>query len=255
MAELSDLRDVPASPRPAAAAARWQPPRARSQPRRRRTAYSRVVLVLRLLLPALAVAMIVVITMWHQFTQEENRFRLGGAEMAPHQVASLTMANVRYEGVDEKNRPFNVTADTARQVDKQGEVIDLAEPKADITMESGEWLALTAASGRYQRRANSLDLAGGVTIFHDKGFTFQAATLHVNLTDRTADSREAVQGQGPSGELTATSFRMIEGGNVLLFGGPAHITLYGDAVGTAAEALDKASAPAAAPAAGSRRND
>jgi lipopolysaccharide export system protein LptC len=249
MAELSDLRDVPPSPRPATAPARWQQPRAKPQPRRRRTAYSRMVLVLRLLLPALAVAMIVVITMWHQFTQEENRFRLGGAEMAPHQVASLTMANVRYEGVDDKNRPFNVTADTAHQVDKEGEVIDLSEPKADITMETGEWLALTAASGRYQRRTNLLDLAGGVTIFHDKGFTFQAPTLHINLNDHVAESHDPVEGQGPSGQLTAANFRLVEGGKVVLFGGPAHITLYGEAIGTAAQALDKASAPdAAAPA-------
>jgi lipopolysaccharide export system protein LptC len=255
MAELSDLRDVPASPRQASAPARWQQPRAKGQPRRRRTAYSRMVLVLRLLLPALAVAMIVVITMWHQFAQEENRFRLGGAEMAPHQVASLTMANVRYEGVDNKNRPFNVTADTAHQVDKQGDVIDLTQPKADITMETGEWLALTATSGRYQRRANQLDLGGGVTIFHDKGFTFQAPTLHIDLTAKTAESHDAVEGQGPSGAITAATFRLIDGGKRVFFGGPAHVTLYGEAAENATQAVDQAGQPDGAAAAGGRRNE
>jgi lipopolysaccharide export system protein LptC len=214
-----------------------------------------MVLVLRLLLPAVAVAMIVVITLWHQFAQEENRFRLGGAEMAPHQVASLTMSNVRYEGVDDKNRPFNVTADTAHQVDKKGDVIDMSQPKADITMQTGEWLALTAATGRYMRQENRLDLGGGVTIFHDKGFTFQAPTLHIDLNAKIANSSDPVQGQGPSGELTAASFRLTQGGDRVFFGGPAHLTLYGDAVGSTAQALGKAGQPDAPAAGGTRRND
>ena len=204
-----------------------------------------MVIVLRLLLPTAAAGLIAVVALWSQFGIEENRFRLGVAQMAPRQVDSLTMVNARFEGVDAKHRPFNVTADTAHQADKTGDIIDLTQPKADITLESGAWLALTAAAGRYGRQDNFLDLSGGVSIFHDKGFTFQTSTLHVDIANQAAQSQDPVQGQGPSGDLTASSFRLTDGGKQVFFGGPAHVTLIGDAADQAKQAV-----PGAAPAAG-----
>jgi lipopolysaccharide export system protein LptC len=212
-----------------------------------------MVIVLRLLLPTAAAGLIAVVTLWSQFGIEENRFRLGVAQMAPRQVDSLTMVNPRFEGVDGKHRPFNVTADTARQADKTGDIIDLIQPKADITLESGAWLALTAAAGRYRRQDNLLDLSGGVSIFHDKGFTFQTPTLHVDMASKAAETSDPVQGQGPSGDVTGRNFRMTDGGTRVLFGGPAHVTLIGDAVQQTKPAVSGQDVPAAAGAIDPRR--
>jgi len=205
-----------------------------------------MVIVLRLLLPTAAAGLIAVVALWSQFGIEENRFRLGVAEMAPRQIDSLTMVNARFEGVDTKHRPYNVTADTARQTDKTGDVIELTQPKADITLESGAWLALTAAAGNYRRQDNHLDLSGGVSIFHDKGFTFQTQTLHVDIANKEAETQDPVQGQGPSGEITGSNFRLTDGGNRVFFGGPAHVTLVGDAAEQARQAATGQDAPAAA---------
>lgn len=245
MAELSDLREIPASPRPPSGLALWRQRRKVRTVRRRRGGYSRMVIVLRLLLPTAAAGLIAVVALWSQFGIEENRFRLGVAEMAPRQIDSLSMVNARFEGVDTKHRPFNVTADTAHQADKTGDIIDLTQPKADITLESGAWLALTAAAGRYRRQDNLLDLSGGVSIFHDKGFTFQTSTLHVDIANKAADTQDPVQGQGPSGDLTARSFRLTDEGNRIFFGGPAHVTLASDAVDQGKQAVS-GDAPAAA---------
>ena len=188
-----------------------------------------MVIVLRLLLPTAAAGLIAVVALWSQFGIEENRFRLGVAEMAPRQVDSLTMVNARFEGVDTEHRPYNVTADTAHQADKTGDVIALTQPKADVTLQSGAWLALTAAAGSYRRKDNLLDLDGGVSIFHDKGFTFQTPTLHVDIANKTAETQDPVQGQGPAGEISARNFRLTDEGNRVFFGGPAHVTLIGGA--------------------------
>src|SRR5205814_4382271 len=169
-----------------------------------------------------------VVARWSRVGLKETRVRLGVAPMAPRQVDSLAMVNPSCEGVDNKHRPFNLTADTAHQADKGGDILDLVQPKADVTLESGAWLALTAAAGRYRREANLLDLSGNVSIFHDKGFTFQSPTLHVDIGNKSAESPDPVQGQGPSGDVSGRNFRMTEGGNRILFGGPAHVTLIGD---------------------------
>jgi len=248
LAELSDLRQIPlpARSRSPSALTLWRQRRAAQAARRRRGGYSRMVFVLRLLLPTAAAGLIAVVALWSQFGIEENRFRLGVAQMAPRQIDSLAMVNPRFEGVDNKHRPFNLTADTAHQADKSGDIIDLVQPKADVTLESGAWLALTAAAGRYRRQANLLDLSGNVSIFHDKGFTFLSPTLHVDIGNKSADSPDPVQGQGPSGEVSGRNFRMIEGGNRIMFGGPAHVTLIGDLRDPAKPAAAEKTAPGAA---------
>jgi lipopolysaccharide export system protein LptC len=204
-----------------------------------------MVIVLRLLLPTAAAGLIAVVTLWSQFGIEENRFRLGVAQMAPRVIDSLTMVNPRFEGVDARHRPFNITADTARQADKTGDIIDLIQPKADITVESGAWLALTAAAGRYRRQDSLVDFSGGVSLFHDNGFTFQTPTLHVDVTNKAAESHDPVQGQGPSGDITGRNFRMTDQGNRIFFGGPAHVTLVGSSVDQTKQTGPGQAAPAA----------
>src|SRR5258706_10089921 len=213
LAELSILRKFQARGKSSSPSALtlWRQRRAAQAARRRRGGYSRMVFVLRLLLPTAAAGLIAVVALWSQFGIEENRFRLGVAQMAPRQIDSLSMVNPRFEGVDSKHRPFNLTADTAHQADKSGDIIDLVQPKADVTLESGAWLALTAAVGRYRREANLLDLSGNVNIFHDNGFTFLSPTLHVDIGNKRAVSAEPVHGQGPSGDVSGRNFRMTEG--------------------------------------------
>ena len=55
-----------------------------------------------------------------------------------------------------------------------------------------------------------------------------------------------MQGQGPSGEVSGRNFRMIEGGNRIMFGGPAHVTLIGDLRDPAKPAAAEKTAPGAA---------
>ena len=57
------------------------------------------------------------------------------------------MTDARYRGVDERGRPYTVTASTAVQV--APEQVDLTDPKGDITQESGTWLMLQSKQGVY----------------------------------------------------------------------------------------------------------
>ena len=81
LAELSDLRQIPlpARSRSPSALTLWRQRRAAQAARRRRGGYSRMVFVLRLLLPTAAAGLIAVVALWSQFGIEENRFRFGVA--------------------------------------------------------------------------------------------------------------------------------------------------------------------------------
>src|SRR3546814_9872677 len=80
----------------------------------------------------------------------------------------LTMVNARYTGVDELGRPFTLTANNARQENASTQAVDLEQPKADIVLEDGSWVALTATEGVYYRDKQTLKLTGAVNLFQEK---------------------------------------------------------------------------------------
>jgi lipopolysaccharide export system protein LptC len=107
-------------------------------------------------------------------------------------------------------------------------LVTLKDISADVFMDdsSGQWLALTAREGLYQRDARYLDLAGDVSIFSDRGHEFHTARAHVDLAARTADGDAPLDGQGPLGLLQAGNFFLDDNARIMLFGGGVKMTVF-----------------------------
>ena len=198
-----------------------QPPRLSGRNR-----YSHFVGMMKVLLPALAAALILLVFAWPQITFKDERFRLGMARLTLDQAENLTMLNARYDGVDEQRRPYSVTADMATQSRQDENLIDLELPKADMTMEDGAWLALTARAGEYRRSVELLDLAGSVSLFHDRGFELRSESARIDLGAGTAEGLEPVEGQGTFGTIDAEGFRVLDRGQVIIFTGKSKLVLH-----------------------------
>lgn len=194
--------------------------------------YSLFVGYMKVLLPAMAAALILLIVVWPQFQADDSPFRVSVSDLSPGQADSLSMLNARFDGVDEKNQPFSVTADEATQVTDQEDVVELAFPKADITLDDGAWLATEARRGEYLRDQRLLDLRGNVTLFHDKGFELHTESAQIDLRAGTAQGFDTVEGQGPFGTLKAQGFRVQDSGEVIHFIGKSKMTLYPEAEDT-----------------------
>ncbi len=203
--------------------------------------YTRFVTVMKIALPMLAAGLVVMLAVWSQFNLQETRFTLGVTEMAPDQIESLNMVNARFDGIDEKNRPYSVTAELVTQAGESADTIELTGPKADITLESGAWIALTANSGAFSRKAEILDLAGDVSLFHDRGFEMHTDSAQINLAEGVASGDAPVAGQGPAGELEAQGFRVSDDGQRILFSGQARLLINPDGVDS--EDIDSGAAP------------
>lgn len=191
-----------------------------------RSRHARYVGILKILLPSIAVGLILLLVVWSQLNLDDKRFRLGLTDLAPEEVDSVNVVNARYEGIDKQDRPFTVTAKHAVQVDKDSDVIDLTEPRADITLGSGAWVAVSADTGRFVRNDDLLDLRGSVSLFHDRGFEFHAETVRINLKDSSAVSHDPVDGQGPDGHVTGQGIEVSENGDRILVLGRAKLVLY-----------------------------
>lgn len=187
--------------------------------------YSRFVAWTKVLLPFFALGLIALVIAWPRL-KSDNTFRLGFASVSLSGEADPGMDNARYMGTDENRKPYSVTADLARIVSDGGGVVDLDLPKADLTLEDGTWLVLTANTGRYERKGATLNLQGGVNLFHDTGYEITTEQLLVSLNAGAAEGHTPLSGHGPFGELKAEGIKLIDKGRVIYFTGPAQLILY-----------------------------
>ncbi len=135
------------------------------------------------------------------------------------------MRQARYSGVDERGRPFTVTAESALQ---NGPVrIDLTEPKGDLVTESGSWVMVQGREGVYIQRAGQLDLSHDVTLYRDDGTTMRTQSAAVDVRQGAATSSEMTHAEGPFGVLDAQGFTLVDKGAAIQFHGPAKLTLNG----------------------------
>lgn len=209
-----------------------RPERPRANRRRPRRAagrqYSRFVGAMRLLLPIFAGSLIALVIAWPQFQDEQGKtFALNNAaklDVIDQTGQRLTQA--KFTGVDNSNQPYTVTADTVAQASNETDLIDLSNPQADITLNQGAWLTLSAPDGTYSKGDGKLNLSGGVNIFHDQGYEFYSPAATIELKQNLAYGDERVEGHGPFGEVEATGFRISDQGKKLYFKGKTRLLLY-----------------------------
>ena len=203
-------------------------PRGSRTPRAAQFRASRLVVLMKLVLPALALAIIALIISWPQLSADHTKFRLGDKikNVFAATTDGLSMDQPRYVGVDDKNRPYEVTAFRASQQSTADDRLDLVNPQADLAVTDSEWLALSAATGLYDKSLNMIDLAGGVTVFHDRGYTVTSDTVRLLLDEGMATSDDPVSAHGQSGIATGEGFRLYDRGERIIFTGKSKVVLY-----------------------------
>lgn len=202
------------------------PPKGRRVRRLPTAGYSRMVFLMKVLLPSIAVVLVGLVLAWPELISDDGRFRLNAVRIDQRDAETLRMVNPRYVGTDDRNQPFTVTADVATQSSGNADLVALDHPKADIALEDGSWVALTASDGLYHRDRQSINLKGAVNIFHDSGYEFSSESALIDLKAGTATGTETVTGQGPMGDIEAEGFQILDRGARILFTGKARLVMY-----------------------------
>lgn len=206
---------------------RLEPSRPRRAPSAGALARRRVLLRLaRLALPLGAAALLALIMFWPDMDGGPARLSFQrGPALVPE---ALTVVEPRYRGLDEMNRPYTLTADAgrvAREGGAVGEVVVLDRPRADMLLSDGSWVYLESVSGRYARPDGLLDLAGDVTVYHDRGMMVRTEAAAVQVEAGRAQGDRATHAQGPFGTIESEGFEIIERGAVVVFTGRARALL------------------------------
>jgi lipopolysaccharide export system protein LptC len=193
--------------------------------RRASRAYSRFVALMKLVLPATAATLVLLIVVWPRLAPGFSRLRHAVSALDLREARDLRMVNARYSGIDRQNRPFVITADTARQMPNQDDLVSLESPKADMTLQNGSWIMVSAFTGVYLSQTQSLNLFGTVKLIGDRGFEFTTDSAHVDMNGGAADGHEPVEGQGVFGHISAQGFRVVDHGDTIIFTGKSKLHL------------------------------
>jgi lipopolysaccharide export system protein LptC len=189
------------------------------------TRYSRVVNLLKYGLPLIALLVVLVVIGWPGVQRETEGFRLTFSAFVQDQEGAPGMLNARFVGADKNDRPFVITAESARQNPKIEGFVRLDNLQADMTLNSGVWLTMTARQGDYNSEVRELLLASPVDIFSDVGYEFHAGDTIVDLKNNSAHSDQPVSGQGGFGNLQAQSFVMSDSGQRMIFKGAVKMVI------------------------------
>ena len=188
--------------------------------------YSRFVVFMKIGLPLMAAAIVTLVIAWPQLMEKPKGFRLGISKVTIHDTGGQQIVNPRFSSTDSNQRPFNLTADNAFQQKDDQNLVDLAFPKADLTAQSGTWMALSAETGKFNRQSEVLDLKGAVSLFHDSGYELKTTVAQINLAAGTATGDVPISGHGPGGTVKGSGFRVLERGKTMIFTGKSRMVLY-----------------------------
>lgn len=190
-----------------------------------RPAYSRFVGLMKWGLLALATLLVALVFAWPGVLTRKEGFRLSFSGLRGLGEEQLTMLKPRFLGVDRKGQPYVVTAETALQDPADPRRVTLAQVQADITLERGAWLSLSAARGLYRQAEDRLVLEGPVAIHSDSGYELHLERVEAAIAEGRAWSDLPVHGHGPFGAIAADRMRLEEHGERVIFEGRVHVEL------------------------------
>lgn len=186
--------------------------------------YTRFVALSKRFLWVLVAGMVAMVVWVASYNTGENGSRIVFSNIPKAEILQNIMLKPHYQGVDKQNRPYTVLADKARQLDK--EQVELENIHADMMLKDGSWIALTAGKGLLNLTTKQLDLQSGLDVFYREGYEFRTDHAHVDIQEGSAYGDAGIEGQGPLGTITASSFSMNSHGESINFNGSVRIKLY-----------------------------
>ena len=189
-----------------------------------KTGYSRFVKIMRILLPLLAAALIVIMMTWSEL-DDKTAILPKEDVLQKSNMGENELLNPRFETTDSQQRPVHVEAERALQNQDNPNIVQLESPKANLKMKDGSGLTIESATGTYEQKVEKLYLETDVQIHHESGYDLMAEELRVDMKTREVWSDKTVHIEGPDGTISASGLEGNVGDGVLIFKGPVTLKL------------------------------
>lgn len=182
---------------------------------RRATRHSRIVAVLKRVLPAIALVMATAFLAQSYFAAPAI---VDMTSVATSVVdGKRIMANPKLEGYTRENRPYSMTAARAVQDIADESRVALEKIGAKLPISADNWAVIDAATGLFDRNNNTLTLDSEITVTTHDGMVarLKSAQLDIGAGNLTTDQPVEITLNGAN--ITSDTMSVTENGKVLTF--------------------------------------
>jgi lipopolysaccharide export system protein LptC len=200
-----------------------------SEPLARRQAYlnrwrsrSRSIHFWRVALPIVIVIIAIGLAVWIG-----GRSIMAKMTAPPKQPQSnvIRMVNPRFYGRDTSDRAFVVGAGQAARDSHGGGAIAMEAPTVTLDAEGDNPTHIEAGKGVYDETQKSMDLKGDVLLQDGRGNSFSTPRAVIDTKTGVVSGDQGVKGQGPLGQIAASSYGVYDSGKRIVFKGRVRATI------------------------------
>ena len=188
--------------------------------------YSRFVRVMRLALPLAAVGLLAILFIrpgedTSLITPVESQQQ----QISEQKISKNELLNPKFESMDKKSQPYEITAERAVQGEKNKDLIMLERPVGVMTMKDNIKVTMRSDTGAYRQDSERFFLQGSVHLKHEQGYSLHSEEAHIDLRKNFAWSEKDVLGSGPDISINAKGMHANGNTGEIVFTGPARLIL------------------------------
>ena len=128
---------------------------------------------------------------------------------------SVTVHGPRFDGYDDNDRPYTLTALTAQRRRENVGLVDLVNPQ----LKDAASTTVQAREGVWNAELEVLDLSGDVVMTDAGGYTFTSQKTRMYVRENRVEGQDPLTGFGPVGEVKADGYEVLDGGDRILLKG------------------------------------
>lgn len=152
----------------------------------------------------------------------------------------ITMQKPHLSGFTRDARAYELSADAAKQDLANPDVVELRNLHAKVQMQDKSTVDLSAASGLYDSKGETLKLEQSIVVASTAGYSSWLSEATINIRNSHVVSKRPVKVEMLQGTLLANGLEIVDNGDLIRFDGGVNMTVM---LGDAATAPAKTGAP------------
>ncbi len=150
------------------------------------------------------------------------------------QDGELVMTHPKLDGYTKDDKPYSMSAARAVQDLSDAQKIELEDINAKLPLDNDGWAKINAATGTFDRGANTLDIDSPLTVRRHDGAVVHLQSAKVDIGSGQIESDKPVEIDMSGSRIAANSITVTDHGNVMTFKDRVRVTLTPDAAKAAA---------------------
>jgi lipopolysaccharide export system protein LptC len=182
--------------------------------------HSRMVRILRITVPVSVAAGLVIITLVTYLNPLRMLAKLPiNLDNLVVSGTKVTMEAPRLKGFTHDSRAYELTADTAAQDMTKPDIVELHNIRAKVEMQDKSSMEMTALSGVYDSKSETLKLDQNILLSSSTGYQGQLSEATVDIRKGNVVSEHPVEVKMLQGTLNANRLDIVDSGELIRFHG------------------------------------